>query len=384
MIMTDFMKKAFASLFFLLLVGSAFAAGTATGGGTLTPAARKTVAAAFALSDRAKIIQALEAGAAKQTSVADKKAVLAELASYEERLGLVSAAADHYAAAASADPANRDDALLLDAARACLASNDTERADGYVRTVLLSGFDDGLLARSRVYAAWIELSSGDAASALSLIRTLSQAKSFDAYAPELLFTLWWAAGDAASRDRLIASYPASPEAAVASGTMNIAPAPFWYLMGRNQDSVATFAREGAKNLPKPITGGNASSGTVQSAQSAQSASPAGSSVVDTSATTTHAATATSADATTTVAATTAVATPKNGEWQQVGFFKNREYADELVARLVKLGFAPVVRGDKRPSGTVYFAVLVPEDGSRTVAARLKDAGFESYLVIDGQ
>ncbi len=362
--MTDRMKKAFGFFLLLILIGSAFAAGPATGRGGLTPAARKAVAAAFALSDRDKIIQALEAGAAKQPLVADKKAVLAELASYEERLGLASAAADHYALAASADPANRDDALLLDAARACLASNDAERADGYVRTVLLTCFDDGLLARSRVYAAWIELSSGDATSALSLIRSLAQAKSYEAYAPELLFTLWWAAGDASSRDQLIASYPASPEAAVASGTMNIAPAPFWYLMGRNQDSVATFAREGAKNLPKPLVAGTASSAT------AQSASSAGSAISPTTATTTAVpATATQA---------------KNGEWQQVGFFKNREYADDLAGRLVKLGFAPVVRGNKRPSGTIYFAVLVPEDGKGTAAARLKDAGFESYLVIDGQ
>ncbi len=373
--MTDRMKKAFGFILFLILIGSAFAAGPATGKSALTPAARKAVAAAFALNDREKIIQALEAGAAKQPLVADKKAVLAELASYEERLGLASAAADHYAAAASADPANRDDALLLDAARACLASNDAERADGYVRTVLLTCFDDGLLARSRVYAAWIELSSGDATSALSLIRSLVQAKSYEAYAPELLFTLWWAAGDASSRDQLIASYPASPEAAVASGTMNIAPAPFWYLMGRNQDSVATFAREGAKNLPKPLVGGTASSATAQFAQSASSAGSAVS-------TTTAATSAVTTAATTAVPATALPA--KNGEWQQVGFFKNREYADELVGRLVKLGFAPVVRGNKRPSGTIYFAVLVPEDGKGTAAARLKDAGFESYLVIDGQ
>lgn len=368
--MTERMKKAPVFFLFLLLIGSAFAAGPATGSSGLTPAARKAIAAAFALNDRAKIIAALEAGAAKQTLVTDKKAVLAELASYEERLGLASAAADHYAAAASADPANRDDALLLDAARACLASNDAERADGYVRTVLLTCFDDGLLARSRVYAAWIELSSGDATTALSLIRALAQAKSYEAYAPELLFTLWWAAGDASSRDQLIASYPASPEAAVASGTMNIAPAPFWYLMGRNQDSVATFAREGAKNLPKPLSAGTATT-----------AAPA------TGATTTTAPTTAATTAVTTAPTTAAPATAtpaKNGEWQQVGFFKNREYADDLAGRLSKLGFAPVVRGDKRPSGTVYFAVLVPEDGKGSVAARLKDAGFESYLVIDGQ
>ena len=70
------------------------------------------------------------------------------------------------------------------------------------------------------------------------------------------------------------------------------------------------------------------------------------------------------------------------EWQQVGFFRNREYADELVAKLDKLGFHPVVRTETRPSGNSYYVVLVPEDRSRTAEGKLKDAGFESCLVTD--
>jgi cell division protein FtsN len=69
-------------------------------------------------------------------------------------------------------------------------------------------------------------------------------------------------------------------------------------------------------------------------------------------------------------------------WQQTGFFKNREYAEDLSGKLEKLGFKPVIREEKRPSGTIYFSVLVPEDADRTAEKRLKDAGFESYLLID--
>jgi hypothetical protein len=339
----------------------------------MTDRARKTIAAAIAQDDRAKILGSFESGAERMTDPKDKKAVLAALASYEERMGLPDRASRHYSAAANADPAARDDSLLLDAARAALSANDAKTADGYVRTVLVTCFDDRLLARSRVYAAWIELASGDAQGALSLIRSLSQGKAFEPYAPSLLFTLWWSEGDSSAKDRLLSAYPHSPEAAVASGSMSLAAVPFWYLMGRNSASVDAFAREGAKNLPKgqnlpDSTTGSGSlrstGATAEGSPSRENGDPVGMATVD-------------------APAKGAAGTDSgSGEWQQVGFFKNREYADELVARLGKLGFKTAVRADKRPSGTVYFAVLVPEDRDRSAAARLKDAGFESYLVSD--
>ncbi len=335
--------------------------------------ARKVIAAAIAREDRTKILASFESGAGQMTDPKDKKAVLAALASYEERMGLPERASRHYAAAANADPAARDDSLLLDAARAALSANDAKTADGYVRTVLVTCFDDRLLARSRVYAAWIELASGDAQGALSLIRSLSQGKGFEPWAPALLFTLWWSEGDSGAKDRLLSAYPQSPEAAVASGSMSLAAVPFWYLMGRNTASVEAFALAGSKALPKDQNdhGSTAVSpslrptnATAEGSPSRMSDDPVG-------------------PATAGSPAKVGAGTDSgSGEWQQVGFFKNREYADELVARLGKLGFKTVVRAEKRPSGTVYFAVLVPEDRDRNAAARLKDAGFESYLVSD--
>lgn len=352
---------------------------------TLSSSAKAILERAFTLKDRSKITQALESGAVKQSAPADKKGILAALASYEERIGAPESAARHYAAAATADPASRDDSLLLDAARASLAANDTEAAGGYVRTVLLTGLDDRLLSRSRVYAAWISLAKGDDPQSLSLIRTLAQGKAFVEYAPALLFTLWWASGDTASRDALIATYPATPEAAIASGSMSLAPAPFWYLMGRNSAAVASFALEGTKNLSKSQSSASNPKSPATSATNATGATTSSETHAGASSTTSGTSGVQTTAAQSTTAQTASAASDSLvGVWQQVGFFKSRENADELVARLQKLGFRPVVRSDKRPSGTVYFAVLVPEDKNRTVAGRLKDSGFESYLVADGQ
>jgi cell division septation protein DedD len=150
-------------------------------------------------------------------------------------------------------------------------------------------------------------------------------------------------------------------------------------MGRNPGAVASFALDGTKNLPKSQSTTSKPDSTATGVQtSGGQATAAGTSDKQPASaqSTAH------ADATAQMAGTASDSV--SGVWQQVGFFKSRENADELVARLEKLGFKPVVRGDKRPSGTVYFAVLVPEDKGRTVAGRLKDSGFESYLVTDGQ
>lgn len=163
--------------------------------------------------------------------------------------------------------------------------------------------------------------------------------------------------------------------------MSLAAVPFWYLMGRNAASVESFALEGAKNLPKrqdAPDSGSAAGGLRPTAATADNPAQPEKNVAIGAATNDPGMTATGS------ATGSPPAGAQSGEWQQVGFFRNREYADELVARLGKLGFKPVVRADKRPSGTVYFAVLVPEDRNRSAAARLKDAGFESYLVSDGQ
>lgn len=341
-------RKRFAGL---LLIGVMLFVPAVTALAEDSAAVQKVLATSFALDGQDAVIASLVSASAKQTVPADKKRILAVLADYEERLGLSDAASKHYNAAAFADSTARDDALLLDSARCALISNDVTQADGLVRAVLLTSFDDRQLLRARVYAAWIQLSSGDVAGALPLLRGYSQNAVFSEYTPSILFTLWWVDTDQAARSRLLSQYASSPEAAIVRGEMALSPVPFWYLMPKKESLVADFARDGNKALDLAAADGSAP------------ASPVKTEIIP--------------------ATGTASVVPVAGQvWQQVGFFKNREYADELVGQLKTKGFNPVIRNETRPSGTVYFVVIVAENQERTVGARLKDAGFESFLLTE--
>ncbi len=341
----------YASMLFIVCCSSPFTFASPS------PAVQQVLDSSFALKDQNAVIASLVSLSAQLSAVADKKAVFSVLADYEERLGLTVEAAKHFNDAALADPSARDDALLLDSARCALSSNDVARADGLVRAVLLTCFDEKILLRARVYAAWILLSAGDTKNALPLFRTYSRNPVFIEFTPALLFTLWWTDSDQDARSRLLSSFPLSPEAAIIRGEMSLSPSPFWYLMGRNDGLVTAFAREGNA----AVSASAANTPDVKSSAAAQAAAP------------------------TAVPSAPVPPSPEASAgkvWQQVGFFKNREYADELVAQLKKQGFQPIIRNETRPSGTVYLSVLVPEDASRSVGPKLKDAGFESFLLID--
>jgi len=341
-------RKRFAGLF---LIGVMLVVPAVTAPAEDSAAVQKVMTTAFALDGQDAVIASLVSASAKQTVPADKKRILAVLADYEERLGLSDAASRHYNAAAFADSTARDDSLLLDSARCALISNDVAQADGLVRAVLLTSFDDRQLLRARVYAAWIQLSSGDVAGALPLLRGYSQNAVFSEYTPSILFTLWWVDTDQDARSRLLSQYASSPEAAIVRGEMALSPIPFWYLMPKKEGLVADFARDGNKALD------------LASANTASTSAPVKPELIPSTG--------------------TASAVASAGQvWQQVGFFKNREYADELVGQLKNKGFNPVVRNETRPSGTVYFVVIVAENQERTVGARLKDAGFESFLLME--
>lgn len=66
---------------------------------------------------------------------------------------------------------------------------------------------------------------------------------------------------------------------------------------------------------------------------------------------------------------------------QVGWFSVRENAVSFQATLVKKGFKAVVEEQKNKDGESRWAVIVDAEGDWSqMQARLKDAGFESYIV----
>lgn len=307
------------------------------------------VESALSAGSRDEAITALGRYAAAEKSPAGRKKLLVVTASLEERSGLPIPAAKHYSEASWSDPAGQDYSLILAAARCFLSANETAQASSLVQSVLLSCFDEQTLIHARVMAGWINLSSGNHTEALALISSYAANPVFSDWAPALLFTLYWNGADPSARDRILSLYPVSPEAAVLRGEMTLSPVSFWYLMDRQTPMVAKFNAAVATPV-SPVA-------SLSLSTSSQTSSKASQSVAESE-------------------------VSEGALWQQTGFFKNHEYAEELRSKLISKGFQASIRTVTRPSGTVYHAVLVPEDSAFKTAARLKDAGFESSLVVD--
>ncbi len=344
-----------------------------------SPGARELARTALARPDSASAVAALEAGLRSVTAPADRVFILKTIASLEERTGNPASALERYKSAATAGP-SRDDSLLLDAARCALALNDPVAADALVRSVLQTSFDGPANLRARIYSAWVQLGAGKRDDALSLIRSFAANPACAEYAPALLFTLWWSDGDAAARASLIASWPRSFEAACARGEATVGPSSFWYLMNRNEGGVASFARAGSAGLAETLKATSSGSPDLPPAPIKPTAPVSTAGASATANAPASAGAPVSSDAPASIVKTTPGS--GSGHWQQIGFFRNREYADELVEKLKKHGFEPVIREVVRPSGTRYHTVLVPENEDRTTGQKLKNEGFESYPVTE--
>lgn len=67
---------------------------------------------------------------------------------------------------------------------------------------------------------------------------------------------------------------------------------------------------------------------------------------------------------------------------QMGLFKGKSNAENLVARLKDKGFDAYMTSVKRASGTTYFLVFVDEDAKQSMGLKLKSAGFECYPIFE--
>ncbi|MGP1438719.1 MAG: SPOR domain-containing protein [Treponema sp.] len=67
---------------------------------------------------------------------------------------------------------------------------------------------------------------------------------------------------------------------------------------------------------------------------------------------------------------------------QIGFFKNKEYANSQAKKLSEKGYVVEIKEEKRESGTLYFAVFVIEKENGNTGARLKNEGYETFPIFE--
>ncbi len=325
----------------------------------LQPAVQTLAQKAFAQKTDADVRQFFEKNLATLPNVQAKVQALTLLADYEQHNGNYSNAADCYRQAAGFDTTDKKTALLLDAVRALLCGGSLDSARSMLSEIAAAlpvSDEDPYYRRAAVYDTWRLLAEDRADRAVPLITAYTKKKSFSEYHPALLFTLWWVNGDEDAKQRLLKEYPAGMEAAAVNGTVTVQPSTFWYLMPRSglaqKSAAGSTASKTSASSEATKAAPQSSAASKAEATPAQSSKPAAGSE-----------------------------TQSKPSYYQLGFYKTKKYAEALAADLQKKHFTPIIKEETRPSGTVYFAVLVKENAAGDMGLRLKDAGYEAFPIF---
>ena len=331
----------------------------------LQPVVQTLAQKAFAQKTEADVRQFFEKNLAVLPNAQAKVQALMLLADYEQHNGNYSNAADCYRRAAEFVTTDQKTALLLDAVRVLLCGGSMDSARSLLSEIAAAlpvSDEDPYYRRAAVYDTWRLLAEDRADRAVTLITAYTKKKAFSEYHPALLLTLWWVNGDEDAKQRLLKEYPAGMEAAAVNGTVTVQPSTFWYLMPRSglaQQPAAGSSASKTSTSSKARTSSETTKASVQSsaaskaeAASTQSSKPAAVSE-----------------------------TQAKPSYYQLGFYKTKKYAEALAADLQKKHFTPIIKEETRPSGTVYFAVLVKENAAGDMGLRLKDAGYEAFPIF---
>lgn len=325
----------------------------------LQPAVQTLAQKAFAQKTDAAVRQFFEKNLAALPNAQAKVQALTLLAEYEQHNGNYSNAADCYRRAAGFDTTDKKTALLLDAVRVLLCGGSMDSARSLLSEIAAAlpvSDEDPYYRRAAVYDTWRLLAEDRADRAVPLITAYTKKKAFSEYHPALLFTLWWVNGDEDAKQRLLKEYPSGMEAAAVNGIVTVQPSTFWYLMPRSglaqKPAAGSTASKTSASSEATKTSGQSSAASKAEAASTQSSKPAAVSE-----------------------------TQAKPSYYQLGFYKTKKYAEALAADLQKKHFTPIIKEETRPSGTVYFAVLVKENAAGDMGLRLKDAGYEAFPIF---
>ncbi|MCR5218186.1 SPOR domain-containing protein [Treponema sp.] len=286
-------------------------------------------------------IEYLLSNADNTATSADKRALLYLAAGLLEESQLYDQAADAYVKAAAISAGNAqgmpevtNEEIVLCAVRASLAAGSFETAESYLNSAVRSSKDSKVQAYVNLYSAWVSLCRikeySQASDTLELLKAYASMSSMKEVRHLVVFTLWYVTGKSMYADILKSEYPSSPEALIVQGKINLAPVPFWLYMVRNVSQTEDTAA--VKN--------DSEKSKVQSEENKDS----------------------------------------DKVERQLGLFRNRQNALDLTDALKKKGFDAYIIEDVRSSGTKYHIVVVAENAEGTMGLKLKDAGYESYIL----
>ncbi|MCR5081148.1 MAG: SPOR domain-containing protein [Treponema sp.] len=295
---------------------------------------------------------------------ADQRSLLYFTGTMQEQLGLYTDASASYAKAAgiaagdaAGMPRISSEELVIAAVRCCLCAGDHETADSYLASSVRQSKNENILALANLYGVWSSLCKASSISetkdSVVLLQAYSSMETMKSVRPQILFTLWYLTNNSTYSERLKKEFPDSAETAIVKGNIQIASVPFWYFVPRGKIEFEAPATSSVK-IPEATDKSTVPSEVPSVTKDNSVPVLAGNADYERS--------------------------KKSGKKQQLGLFKKRENAVELIEKARRKNFDAYYFTEVRSSGTKYYIVVVDENSSKTMGNKLKDAGFDCYTV----
>ena len=290
-------------------------------------------------------------------SATEKINLYEQLAICQEFAGLYSEASESYISCSRlVSEQETKDSYVLKASRCFLSCGDAEKTDELLTTIASTARTGKNAPLLKLYAAWSWLAKcstfEETHEPVVILKSYLKMDSMKSVKKEILFTLWYITLDENYSTILKNEFPESLETSILLGKTDLSPLPFWYFSARKEVPLknSSEAKIEVENQEKEVEKVKSEVTKTQ---------PESSSKKD---------------------------DKKLSENQEVftyqlGFYSSKTNAQNLVNRCKEKNISAQIQQVTRPSGNVYFAVIVKSTDSE-IGTIIKNSGFECYPVFE--
>jgi hypothetical protein len=280
-----------------------------------------------------------------------------QLAICQEFAGLYSEASESYISCSRlVSDQETKDSYVLKASRCFLSCGDAEKTDELLTSIASTARTGKNAPLLKLYAAWSWISKcntfEETHEPIVILKSYLKMDSMKSVKKEILFTLWYITLDENYSTILKNEFPESLETSILLGKTDLSPLPFWYFSARKEISLKS-------NSESKVEVENQEKEVEEVKSEVTKTLPESSSKKD----------------------------DKNlSEKQEVftyqlGFYSSKTNAQNLVNRCKEKNISAQIQQVTRPSGNVYFAVIVKSTNSE-IGTIIKNSGFECYPIFE--
>ena len=290
-------------------------------------------------------------------SATEKIKLYEQLAVCQEFAGLYSEASESYISCSRlVSEQETKDSYVLKASRCFLSCGDAEKTDELLTSIASTARTGKNAPLLKLYAAWSWISKcntfEETHEPIVILKSYLKMDSMKSVKKEILFTLWYITLDENYSTILKNEFPESLETSILLGKTDLSPLPFWYFSARKEvplkkdsESKVEVAKQ-EKEDEKPKSETTKSEPENLSTKEDKNLSE-----------------------------------KQEVFTYQLGFYSSKENAQNLVNRCKEKNISAQIQQVTRPSGNVYFAVIVKSTNSE-IGTIIKNSGFECYPIFE--